>query len=434
MNSWYLLTSNRQTVLTTALLLEKCEYATATLKTQQPQPEASAAKKTSKTSSASSSSSMSTDSSSPVPGQQSLEDSLNQEITAFVKSLDDEGKALLSDDPDLDQLVMKAIQVLKIHLMELDKVSDLANDFCHRYITCLRSKMSSENLLRGTGFPCSLDDEDDEDDVSRESSSDDNSLPPPVTLPARSSSSNSKIGKDITIITSTMTLTNPLSQITAYQMTPNAVHHGVDQPSLHQDGHLNLLLPHRLPSSLDVSRDSGNEGDLSDDEGEVRTGNKSRKKNSLKSSSSRESSMSQKRGILPKQATHVMRSWLFQHIVHPYPTEEEKKVIAGQTNLTMLQVNNWFINARRRILQPMLDTANHSGSPAVNSLGSLQSNSNTGTSKSENNKQSKKLKSNDSHATSSSSPHHRLWGQSISQSTNNASSSAFLRRSSSSQD
>lgn len=26
---------------------------------------------------------------------------------------------------------------------------------------------------------------------------------------------------------------------------------------------------------------------------------------------------------------------------HPYPTEEEKKQIALQTNLTLLQVNNW---------------------------------------------------------------------------------------------
>jgi hypothetical protein len=46
---------------------------------------------------------------------------------------------------------------------------------------------------------------------------------------------------------------------------------------------------------------------------------------------------------------------LFQH---PYPTEDEKRQIAGQTNLTLLQVNNWFINARRRILQPMLDASN----------------------------------------------------------------------------
>lgn len=64
-----------------------------------------------------------------------------------------------------------------------------------------------------------------------------------------------------------------------------------------------------------------------------------------------------KRGILPKHATAVMKAWLFQHIVHPYPSEDEKRSISSRTNLTLLQVNNWFINARRRILQPMIDAS-----------------------------------------------------------------------------
>lgn len=46
------------------------------------------------------------------------------------------------------------------------------------------------------------------------------------------------------------------------------------------------------------------------------------------------------------------------HFKHPYPSEEEKKQISLQTNLTLIQVNNWFINARRRILQPMLEASN----------------------------------------------------------------------------
>ncbi|NWI14825.1 PKNX2 protein, partial [Crypturellus soui] len=75
-----------------------------------------------------------------------------------------------------------------------------------------------------------------------------------------------------------------------------------------------------------------------------------------------------KRGVLPKHATNIMRSWLFQHLMHPYPTEDEKRQIAAQTNLTLLQVNNWFINARRRILQPMLDASNPDPAPKAKKI------------------------------------------------------------------
>ncbi|XP_065323969.1 GATA zinc finger domain-containing protein 14-like isoform X2 [Gordionus sp. m RMFG-2023] len=70
---------------------------------------------------------------------------------------------------------------------------------------------------------------------------------------------------------------------------------------------------------------------------------------------------SKKRGIFPKVATNIMRAWLFQHLSHPYPSEEQKKQLAQDTGLTILQVNNWFINARRRIVQPMIDQSNRAG-------------------------------------------------------------------------
>jgi hypothetical protein len=58
---------------------------------------------------------------------------------------------------------------------------------------------------------------------------------------------------------------------------------------------------------------------------------------------------------LPPHATAALRKWLFEHTENPYPTEDEKQILMQQTNLNLKQVNNWFINARRRILKPGSD-------------------------------------------------------------------------------
>lgn len=65
---------------------------------------------------------------------------------------------------------------------------------------------------------------------------------------------------------------------------------------------------------------------------------------------------SKKRGNLPKQATNILKTWLFQHFLHPYPSEEEKRELSRQTSLTITQINNWFINARVRTWRPMLES------------------------------------------------------------------------------
>lgn len=67
------------------------------------------------------------------------------------------------------------------------------------------------------------------------------------------------------------------------------------------------------------------------------------------------SSNKRRRGNLPKAVTAILRDWLSRHKKHPYPTEEEKAALAAETNLNLNQISNWFINARRRILQPMLE-------------------------------------------------------------------------------
>jgi len=63
-----------------------------------------------------------------------------------------------------------------------------------------------------------------------------------------------------------------------------------------------------------------------------------------------------RRGNLPKAATNILKKWLFDHLFHPYPTEDEKNSLSLQCGLTLNQISNWFINARRRTLQPMLES------------------------------------------------------------------------------
>lgn len=80
-------------------------------------------------------------------------ESFSTDIQAFVQHQEQDRKPFFSDDPEVDGLMVKAIQVLRIHLLELEKVQELCKDFCNRYIACLKSKMQSENLLRSADFP-----------------------------------------------------------------------------------------------------------------------------------------------------------------------------------------------------------------------------------------------------------------------------------------
>ncbi|XP_076838709.1 homeobox protein PKNOX1 isoform X2 [Brachyhypopomus gauderio] len=241
--------------------------------------------------------------------------SFDVDIHNFVRSQEKESKAFFSEDPELDSLMVKAIQVLRIHLLELEKVSELCKDFCSRYIACLKTKMNSETLLSSAETASAYS----PTQAQIPSSFSGNVSPQGIVVPASALQQGN-------VTVTTVNPTQVVSGGTVYQPVTVVTPQG--QVALSpgtiriQNSQLHLQL------NQDLSF-------LSQDEGSSKA----------------------KRGILPKHATSVMRSWLFQHIGHPYPTEDEKKQIALQTNLTLLQVNNWFINARRRILQPMLDAS-----------------------------------------------------------------------------
>ncbi|NP_001403955.1 homeobox protein Meis3 isoform X11 [Mus musculus] len=216
-----------------ALVFEKCELATCS-----PRDGASAGL------------------GSPPGGDVCSSDSFNEDIAAFAKQIRSE-RPLFSSNPELDNLMVQAIQVLRFHLLELEKNT-----------TWIRDHEDSGSVHLGTPGPSS------------------------GGLASQSGDNSSDQG----------------------------------------DG---------LDTSVASPSSAGEDEDL----------DLERRRN-------------KKRGIFPKVATNIMRAWLFQHLSHPYPSEEQKKQLAQDTGLTILQVNNWFINARRRIVQPMIDQSNRTGQGA----------------------------------------------------------------------
>ncbi|XP_073269808.1 homeobox protein knotted-1-like 6 [Primulina huaijiensis] len=74
--------------------------------------------------------------------------------------------------------------------------------------------------------------------------------------------------------------------------------------------------------------------------------------NSLK----QEFSKKKKKGKLPKEATQTLLEWWNDHFRWPYPTEADKIWLAETTGLDQKQINNWFINQRKRHWKPSQNT------------------------------------------------------------------------------
>ncbi|XP_015447925.1 homeobox protein Meis3 isoform X1 [Pteropus alecto] len=243
----------------------------------------------------------------PLAGDVCSSDSFNEDITAFAKQVRSE-RPLFSSNPELDNLMIQAIQVLRFHLLGLEKVHDLCDNFCHRYITCLKGKMPIDLVIEDRDGGCREDLED-----------------YPASCPSLPEQNNTWIRDHEDSGSLQLGTPGPSSGGLASQSGDNSSDPG--------DG---------LDASV-ASPSSGGEDEELDQE---------RRRN-------------KKRGIFPKAATNIMRAWLFQHLSHPYPSEEQKKQLAQDTGLTILQVNNWFINARRRIVQPMIDQSNRTGQGAT---------------------------------------------------------------------
>ncbi|KAG9138749.1 hypothetical protein Leryth_023807 [Lithospermum erythrorhizon] len=73
-----------------------------------------------------------------------------------------------------------------------------------------------------------------------------------------------------------------------------------------------------------------------------------------------------KKGKLPKEARQQLLDWWSRHYKWPYPSESQKLALAEATGLDQKQINNWFINQRKRHWKPsedmqfvVMDAAHH---------------------------------------------------------------------------
>ncbi|WOL03065.1 homeobox protein knotted-1-like 6 [Canna indica] len=90
------------------------------------------------------------------------------------------------------------------------------------------------------------------------------------------------------------------------------------------------------------------------------------------SSLKQELSKKKKKGKLPKDARQQLLNWWDLHYKWPYPSETQKAALADSTGLDMKQINNWFINQRKRHWKPsedmqfvVMDGYHHAPNPAA---------------------------------------------------------------------
>mmetsp|Transcript_14888 Transcript_14888/g.36135 ORF Transcript_14888/g.36135 Transcript_14888/m.36135 type:complete len:2037 (+) Transcript_14888:2150-8260(+) len=62
-------------------------------------------------------------------------------------------------------------------------------------------------------------------------------------------------------------------------------------------------------------------------------------------------------GSLPAETVEYLKAWIMspEHIAHPYPTEPEKIKIMADTGIELKQLNNWFVNNRKRYWKPRVE-------------------------------------------------------------------------------
>ncbi|CAJ0939878.1 unnamed protein product, partial [Mesorhabditis belari] len=334
--------------------------------------------------------------------------SFREDVAEFARNAMSQPSPYYVPNRELDTLMLQSIEMLRFHLLELEKVHELCDNFCNRYVNCLKGKMPMDIIG------------DERASSSQAGASPSSGLgpgspmgpmghyqppPPPfepqtVPLPENTSSmphpiefGNSSMycppsGRMGGAVSSTAgpphTLTPAVSSPSASSsvgqrhdtpLSADTPHNGLgvngsmaDSQSEHVcmvDASGSYCVPVTCMMAYQNGTTNGSPFDEYPQQQHLQMVTEYPPQDPPHHQSTSQTNSrklpSKKRGIFPKPATNIMRQWLFQHLTHPYPSEEQKKQLANDTGLTILQVNNWFINARRRIVQPMIDQSNRAG-------------------------------------------------------------------------
>merc|ERR1711971_1355820 len=248
-------------------------------------------------------------------GDMCSSESFNEDIAVFSKQIRAEKPHYVAD-PEVDSLMVQAIQVLRFHLLELEKVHELCDNFCHRYISCLKGKMPIDLVIderetgpsgtKAEGLPGDSNNNANRSNADSASHTDGASTPEvgPGAVGGYNGLSSIKMEQDGMPPISSMKRP-PSSSLSGYGL-------GNDEArSPSSGGGTPGLLSHEPGSH--ISGDNISEADFAGDASNASVGSGDGTDDCNGDDPGRKSKNSKKHSF-PKLATNILRAWLFQHL------------------------------------------------------------------------------------------------------------------------
>uniref|UniRef100_A0A915BB59 Homeobox domain-containing protein n=1 Tax=Parascaris univalens TaxID=6257 RepID=A0A915BB59_PARUN len=255
------------------------------------------------------------------------------DVVEMINEMSATNESMEFANSELDALLFNMILMLRIHLIELLKVADLCNDFKTKYTQSLKKKINQESMIGSGG--------DSDEDMGPSTAI--TEFPPQLshnilTVPQ---------GADRTIAmlaTANGMVTIPLSVW--------------DTTSFHPSTFCASTAEECCSSNCDKGP-STSDRTSSDAHAKSVIECSALQSYAARTFSDEDTIDARRKCLLPAKAVDTLKSWLFLHASHPYPSEEQKALLSKETGLQMVQINNWFINARRRILPSKLDACSN---------------------------------------------------------------------------